>query len=106
MSLKEKDLVVNGHNKELSENGCLIKTEKGEYSLDLDSNHEGCPSLDENKCKIHNDLGRPKACKEFPIFIWENKTIRLSQRCPAVMGNILYPYLAEFKLMGYSFSYE
>ena len=106
LSSKEKDLVVGDHIKELTDNGCLVKTEKGEYSLDLDSKHEGCPSLDGHKCRIHKELDRPKACKDFPLFIWENKIIRMSQRCPAVMNNLLYPYLAEFKSMGYSFSYE
>lgn len=106
MTSKEKDLVVNNHNNELNDNGCLIKTEKGEYSLDLDSAHQGCPSLDGNKCKIHKNPDRPKACKEFPLFLWDNKMIRMSERCPAVRADLFYPFIAEFKLMGYNVSYD
>lgn len=63
----------------------------------------GCPSLEGFKCLIHDHVDMPAACKDFPIFMWDNKTIKLSERCPAVRDNILYPYLAELKMKGYRF---
>jgi len=65
---------------------------------------KGCPNLVEFKCIIHKNPDRPKACKEFPLFISEN-TIIVTEDCPAVKQSMLYPYLAEFKTMGYTLIY-
>jgi Fe-S-cluster containining protein len=74
----------------------------GRYIFNLG---KGCPNLKEHKCIIHKDLGRPKACKEFPLFIFEN-TVIVTDDCPAVEQNQLYAYLAEFKSMGYVLVYS
>jgi len=66
---------------------------------------KGCPNLIGYKCIIHKDPERPKACKEFPLFVFEN-TIIVTDDCPAVKQNMLYPYLAEFKMMGYEIIYS
>lgn len=76
-----------------------------EYVLDLSRDSMGCPSLKENKCVVHTNPGRPVACREFPLFLWRDKTVKLSKRCPAVREELLYPYLAKFKRMGYSLVY-
>jgi Fe-S-cluster containining protein len=81
----------------------LTKIERGKYVLDLGA--KGCPSLKNYKCSIHKNPKRPKACKEFPIFIWDKKTIKVSQRCLAVKNELIYPYLAKLKLMGYKISF-
>lgn len=60
----------------------------------------GCPCFIDNKCSIHNKRNRPNICKEFPLFIKQNKII-LSHDCPAVQENKLYPYLCKFKQMGF-----
>jgi hypothetical protein len=65
---------------------------------------KGCPNLKEYKCIIHKNPERPKACKEFPLFICEN-TIVVTEDCPAVKQDMLYPYLAEFKARGYTLIY-
>jgi Fe-S-cluster containining protein len=66
----------------------------------------GCPNLYEYKCTIHTNPKRPKACKEFPIFVRENMTIIVTDECPGVYANLLYPYLAEFKRRGYKLIYD
>jgi hypothetical protein len=65
----------------------------------------GCPNLKKYKCIIHTNPDRPKTCKEFPLFISE-KTIIITEDCPAVKDNMLYPFLAEFKKMGYEIKYS
>lgn len=65
---------------------------------------KGCPNLKDYKCTIHKNSKRPKVCKEFPLFIFE-KTIIITEDCPAVKENMLYPFLAEFKSMGYKLIY-
>lgn len=65
---------------------------------------KGCPNLKDYKCIIHKNSKRPKACKEFPLFIF-GKTIIITEDCPAVKQNLLYPFLAEFKSMGYELIY-
>ena len=64
---------------------------------------KGCPNLKEYKCIIHNNIERPKACREFPLFIKDN-TVIISEDCPAI--NKLYPYLAEFKRLGFTLIYS
>jgi Fe-S-cluster containining protein len=66
---------------------------------------DGCPNLMDYKCTIHSNPMRPNACKEFPLFIWEDKTIMVTYACPAVKEAKLYPYLAKFKRMGYKLVY-
>jgi len=76
------------------------------YIFSIRADGRGCPNLSEYKCVIHTNPKRPKACKEYPLFIWENKTIVITDECPAVKENQLYPYLAEFKKMGYKLIYS
>ena len=102
---KEADLLSNNNKKEMKEKQVLISIQGGKYVLDLASKEFGCPQLQEYKCNIHTNPKRPLACKEFPLFICGKKTIRLSRRCPAVRENSLYPYLTQFKLMGYEIFY-
>jgi hypothetical protein len=75
--------------------------ENGKRMLNLEG---GCPSLGDFRCIIHGHIDMPIACRDFPIFMWDNKVIRLSARCPAVKNNILYPYIAELSMEGYTFS--
>ena len=75
------------------------------YVLNLKSHVDGCPNLSGYKCIIHKDPDRPKACKEFPLFIWKDKTVMVTNVCPAVKDNMLFPYLTQFKSMGYKIVY-
>lgn len=75
------------------------------YVFELGAKNAGCPHLQDYKCMIHKNPCRPKACKEFPLFIWEKKTVMVTYACPAVKENMLYPYLAEFKKKGYKLKY-
>jgi len=97
----EVKLVCQGKDKELIEKEVLIEMEDGNHSLHL-GNKElgGCPSLIDGKCAIHKDPNRPDTCRTFPVFI-EGKKIRLSNRCPAVRANKLYPYVKEFLALGF-----
>lgn len=65
---------------------------------------KGCPLLKDYKCGIHKNPNRPKACREFPLFI-HGKEIIVTEDCPAVKLNMLYPYLGKFKTMGYNLIY-
>lgn len=95
--LKPKELkVMNINRKDL-----FAEVEEG-LLFNLESK---CPNLNNSKCKIHKNPERPKACKEFPLFIWEDKTVMVSYKCPAAKENLLYPYLAKFKTMGYKITY-
>jgi len=76
------------------------------YIFNLGAKGLGCPNLSGYKCVIHKNPARPKACKEFPLFIWEDKTLVIADECPAVKENKLYPYIAEFKKMGYKLVYS
>jgi len=96
----EVDLVIGETNVQLKEKGHLTVTRTGDYSLFLGCSENGCPSLKEYKCKIHNNSERPKTCKDYPLFIVGNK-IRLSSRCLAVRMNLFYPFIKKFTQLGY-----
>lgn len=105
MTAKQAKAVGGLEKEELIKKDILTKVEGGSYVLDLWGDTQGCPRLVGFKCGIHKSPDRPLACKEFPIFVWGKKTIRVSRRCPAVKEELLYPYLAKFKLMGYELSF-
>ncbi len=96
---KELNLVVNGKKDLLLQNNFLKKMENGKYSLFL-GNPEGCPMLKDFGCMIHKKRNRPLACREFPLFLKDNKII-LSSRCPAVKENKLFPYVKKLEALGY-----
>ena len=66
---------------------------------------KGCPKLIDSKCMIHKNTGRPKVCSDFPLFICDN-TIVVTDDCPAVKLDMLYPFLAKFKQLGYKIMYS
>ena len=99
--------------------GYLLLSEKEIYLLRLDTKNlkvmpvdkryifnlsKGCPNLIDYKCAVHKNKDRPKACREFPLFVYD-KTVIITDDCPAVKENRLYPFLAEFKKMGFEIVY-
>lgn len=101
LNLKECELITGGRIKELSELGVLKPLEFGQWSLHLGNSNYPCPCLKDFMCTIHKRKYRPLACKEFPLFL-EGKTIRLSQRCPAVRAGKLYPFVHKLLRLGYT----
>ena len=101
MSKKQLDVVINNKKEEYKEQVKELKN--GKVSLFLGSSGKPCPSLRKDfKCGIHSNPERPKACRDFPIFLKkESKTVLLSPRCLAVRTNMLYPHIKRFELLGY-----
>ena len=89
---------------DLSELRKLEVPKEDKYIFNLGSS--SCPNLRNYRCNIHKNPDRPKACKEFPLFIWKNNTIMVSFKCPAAKENKLYPFLAKFKALGYKLVYS
>lgn len=98
---KSINIVTKGQTKELMQKNLLKKLENENYSLFLGNYNVPCKCLDTEKftCKIHKNKLRPKACKDFPLFI-EKDTIKLSPRCPAIRENLLYPYVKQLIMKG------
>jgi Fe-S-cluster containining protein len=96
----ERDLVIAEKTEKLLRENILTLTKDKRYLLNLSP--DGCPRLKDFKCELHDNPDRPKACKEFPVFMWENKKINISQRCPASKENLFYAFLAEFRKLGYT----
>jgi Fe-S-cluster containining protein len=76
----------------------------------LDSNNislflgNGCPCLlPDFKCKIYKKKNRPIACNKFPLILdTEKKIIKMSNRCPAVKLNMMFPFVKKLMGMGYT----
>jgi Fe-S-cluster containining protein len=99
LTAEEADTVMNVRKGDLR----VMSLAQGKrYVLDLGSSEQPCPNLEDFKCRIHKTKARPKACREFPLFIRDNKVIFVSLNCPAARENKLYPFLAKFKKMGYA----
>jgi len=101
LSEKEADIVIGKEISNLKRESILTITKDEKYMLNLGAKDKACPQLKEFKCEIHKDINRPNACIEFPIFLWKNKKIHVSDRCPASREGLFYKYLAEFKSLGY-----
>ncbi|MFP4523330.1 MAG: hypothetical protein ACOCQQ_02690 [Candidatus Nanoarchaeia archaeon] len=104
--LTEKELILltADKRKSLQADGyiCFIQ-EENVFSLNLANSFGSCPQLKDSKCMVHNNSNRPKTCSTFPIFVnEEKKEIRLSSRCYAIQENKLYPYIAQFKKLGFT----
>jgi len=93
---KEAEAVVQKKLENITEKGPIRKYEDKVYiSLAKD-----CPALKKNLCTIHRKKTRPQLCKDFPIFI-DNKTISLSNNCPAITDNIIYAEISQLVRNGY-----
>ena len=80
--------------------GKISKNKDGLYTLFFKDNNHICPSLIDNMCVIHKNRGRPKTCKEFPIYK-KNDLIMFSSQCPAVIDNLLFSYIKKLFAKGY-----
>ncbi|MBD3313661.1 hypothetical protein GF345_04425 [Candidatus Woesearchaeota archaeon] len=98
----EADLLTDRMADEFESRGMLKKLENGNYSLFLGSNDGPCPQLNEFKCSIHMNPKRPRACRDFPVFVdHENKTVRLSHRCLAVKQGMFYAFVKQWMAIDY-----
>ncbi len=100
MSKAQANKVTHGKREEFEKRGVLKKMGDDSYSLYMGGSDQSCPSLDGFKCTIHKSRLRPEACAQFPIFI-EGKTVKLSNRCPAVKMGMFYPYIERWMALGY-----
>jgi Fe-S-cluster containining protein len=82
-----------------------VDTDASRFIFNIGLKTTGCPNLKDYKCTIHKNPDRPKACKEFPLFLFEN-TVIVASECFAIKENKLYPYLAQFKSIGYTIKYS
>ncbi len=98
-SPKEMKKTVNGKKDFLLENRFLRALPNDEFSLNL-GNSGSCPSLKDNLCLIHKSRNRSMTCKNFPVFIRDDKIV-LSPNCLAVRENRLYPFIHRFRKLGY-----
>jgi len=103
--LKESqlDTVTQGRREELVKEGVLFHMNDGRWSMNMGLTDKPCPSLDmkEYKCTIHKSRKRASTCREFPIFV-DGLTIKLSPRCLAVKNGMLYPYIKQLLMLGYT----
>lgn len=105
LTSRESDIIIGKIKVQLTEQGHLTVTKTGDYSLFLECSEQGCPSLNDYKCTIHENKERPKTCKDYPIFII-GKLVRLSSRCLAVRMNLFYPFIKEFMQLGHKVRYS
>ena len=96
----EIDAVSQGSRDELLRGKSLKRLENGSYSLNLDAEEGGCPSLKGNKCLIHASKLRPKTCGDFPVYV-KGDAVFFSPRCLAVKQNRFFPYEKAFIALGY-----
>lgn len=95
-SEREADLVVE-RREEWQELQFLERTPRGQWALHV--GRKPCPKLKDNLCTVYEDRDRPKACGEFPLYLW-GKTVAASPMCPAVNEGRLDPYLERLKKEG------
>lgn len=97
---EEVELICEKNKNELLEKGFLKEMLNGKFSLNLDNCFGGCPQLKDFKCSIHQNPRRPQTCKDFPIFILDNK-IKISSRCLAKKENKFFEFEKEAKKLGF-----
>jgi len=103
---KGKLLLTNNEAKEISNNKvkeyktAKIMSEKGENQIVLELEPQACPKLtQDNKCGIFQNKNRPKACSDFPLFIYGDKVMK-AEFCPAIKTGLLNKTLTELEKAG------
>ncbi|MBU0536273.1 MAG: YkgJ family cysteine cluster protein [Nanoarchaeota archaeon] len=99
----EADLITDKMVDKHIQDGSIRKFGEDRYSFFLGLTDQPCPQLKDFKCRIHKNPKRPKACREFPVFVDEaNKTVRLSHRCLAVKQGKFYAFESQWAKKGYN----
>jgi Fe-S-cluster containining protein len=99
---EELKLLTGDKQEELENKGFIKIQENNMFALKLGNHLGSCPKLNGSICEIHTNPKRPATCKNFPIFIdEEKKEIKLASRCFAVKENKLYPYIHQFLELGF-----
>ncbi len=98
LSRKELDLITD--KKPGSWKNQITELDDNRFSLFMGNSLHPCPALLPNfHCSIHKKRNRPKACKEFPVFL-KGDTVYFSNRCLAVRQGLFYPYIYKLRSMG------
>lgn len=95
---KEAELICKGEISKFIGEGRICVLENGRFLIDL---NKTCPALDGFKCILHKDPNRPKACRDFPIFL-EKNNVNISEGCYAVLDGLLYTHIGKMKREGYT----
>lgn len=85
--------------KEFMDTGLLKRMIDGRLSYNISADEKPCPNLNGFRCMIHSNPNRPRACRQFPVFISRN-TVMLSGRCLAVKEGKFYPFIAQWMMIG------
>ncbi|PIZ50806.1 hypothetical protein COY27_05815 [Candidatus Woesearchaeota archaeon CG_4_10_14_0_2_um_filter_33_13] len=101
LSQKELDLLLNSQEALADELKLIKQQNNGNFSLFIGNSQFPCPRLDNMQCSIHKNKSRPQCCKDFPLFLKDDKFF-LSPRCPAVKYGKFYKYETQFKKLGYT----
>ena len=99
LNKKETKLILETILKNSKDINAIKKINSEKYSLFLGDETKPCPGLLDFKCTIHKKRNRPLACKQYPIFVNENK-VSLSHRCLAVKKGLFYPFINQWKKLG------
>lgn len=94
ITTEQASLITGSKFKGYQNSGNLSKTNNG-FELKLSG---GCPALSGFKCSIHKNPKRPDICRDFPVFVEEDRIV-ISDRCYG--KDKLYPYISMFKKYGY-----
>lgn len=100
LNQKELDFLCGFKKEKLISEAKIQEKMFGKYLLNLNNSLGGCPQLKNFKCLIHKRPDRPKTCKEFPIFVLDNK-IKISSRCLAKSENKFFKFEIEAKKLGF-----
>ena len=103
---KGKILLTENEAKEISDNKvkeyktAKLMFEKGEDQIVLELEPQACPKLTkDHKCGIFTNKNRPKACSNFPLYIYGDK-VMAAGFCPAVKEGLLNKTLDELREAG------
>ena len=96
-----KSMITSYEIKHLPSN--IVMKNSNSYTVYLGDALNPCPGLNlDHTCKIHRKNTRPIGCKNFPIFINEEKKLLfVSSRCPAIKMGMIFQHTRKIVSIGY-----
>lgn len=95
----EVDLIAGEEKEQLLKKEILIPNSNGFYYYD--SSKKPCRNLDKNfMCSEHKNTNRPLVCRDYPVFLMQNK-VMFGKTCLAAQEGLLDEYKKKFENMGF-----
>ncbi len=98
-NLKVLNIMTNNNSKKYIADGTVTHMQGSFHNFNFEK-HTCLNFMKDGKCKIYNNVDKPKSCNQYPIYL-RYRTIFISSFCPAQQTKFFDPMILELEDLGF-----